>query len=199
MENREKDALSRRAFVSKVATTSVAGVAALVVTRQRSEAVVYHGTHGTDTVSSVDVETDSGSDVVEAPQAVTEIAPAPWALLQPLAAGSALTAGWRVSELGDIVHGSSVLTLENDKGRSQRLHICRNDGTPQGLVYTERFDLVVMNGGRGDMPTDENFGQAVAAIAHVLAGNEAKHPELMSQLLPQSAREEQFAATARLR
>jgi hypothetical protein len=101
--------------------------------------------------------------------------------------------------LGEIVHGSSVITLENDEGRTQRLHMCRNDGDPQGLVYTDRFDLVVMNGGRGDLPTDENFGQAVAAIAHVIAGNEAKHPELMGKLLPQSARVEQFAATARLR
>ncbi len=198
MQKREKDALSRRAFVGKIATTSAAGVVALAVTGQRSQAALHHESSGTDTVSA-EIETDVETDVVETPQAVSETAPPPWDVLKPLTAGASVAAGWQLSELSGVIDGACVVTLANRKGRTQRLHICRNDGRPSGLVYTDRFDLVVMNGGRGDLPTEENFGQAVAEIAHVIAGNEAKHDELMRTLLPQSEREQKFAATARLR
>ena len=67
-----------------------------------------------------------------------------------------------------------MLTLANQRGRTQRVHVCRNDGRPQGLVYTKRLDLVVMNGGGADLPTEESFAQAVAEVAHVLAANEGE-------------------------
>src|SRR5262249_10302048 len=74
-------------------------------------------------------------------------APAPWELLRPLAMGSVVANDWRVAGLTGAVAGSCVLTLENGCGRTHRVHICSNQGRPQGLVYTRRFDLVVMNGG----------------------------------------------------
>jgi len=126
-------------------------------------------------------------------------APPPWQMLQPLKVGAAVAAGWRVSELSEIQYGSCVLTLENERGRSHRIHLCRNDGRPQGLVHTERVDLVVMNGGQGDLPTEEGFAQAVAEVAHVLARNEGRHGEIVTALLPQSERTELFAASAALR
>lgn len=120
----------------------------------------------------------------------------PWELVSPLAMGAVVTHGWRVAGLSPVVDGSCVLTLENERGRSHRVHICRNDGSPQGLVYTDRFDLVAMNGGQGDLPTEESFGLAVAEVAHVLAGNERRHAEITTALLPQAERVRLFSGSA---
>jgi hypothetical protein len=91
------------------------------------------------------------------------------------------------------------LTLENERGRAHRVHICRNDGRPQGLVYTKRFDLVVMNGGQGDLPTEEGFARAVAEVAHVLAANERGWQQEPVALLPHAERVQRFADAAQLR
>jgi hypothetical protein len=68
------------------------------------------------------------------------------------------------------------------------------------LVYTRRFDLVVMNGGRGDLPTEEGFARAVAELGHVLATNEndPRQGTLVASLLPQAERLRRFD-DARLR
>jgi hypothetical protein len=130
-------------------------------------------------------------------------APAPWELLHPLAMGSVVAHGWKVAGFTGAVDGSCVLTLQNGRGRAHRVHLCRNDGRPQGLVYTKRFDLVVMNGGQGDLPTDEGFAQAVAEVAHVLAANERdiRQEPIVAALLPQAERVRLFGglADARLR
>ena len=122
--------------------------------------------------------------------------PPPWELVSPLAAGSMVAHGWRLGELSTVRDGSCVVTLQNARGRSHRIHVCRRDGTPQGLVYTRRLDLVVMNGGQGDLATEEGLAQAVAALAHVVAGNEAWMPErFYAELLPHAERLRRFAAT----
>ena len=121
-------------------------------------------------------------------------APPPWELVRPLAAGSALAYGWRLAGLGPVQDGSCVITLHNERGRSRRVHLCRNDGTPQGLVYTRRTDLVVMNEGNGDLPTEERLAQAVAALAHVVAANEGMVTNhLFTDLLPHTERVQRFA------
>jgi hypothetical protein len=115
--------------------------------------------------------------------------------------GSTVAHGWRVAGLTGAVNGSCVLTLQNEHGRSHRVHLCRNDGRPQGVVYTRRFDLVVMNGGEGDLPTDEGLAQAVAQVAHVLAANEhgSEHQPVVTALLPHAERLQRFATAATLR
>jgi hypothetical protein len=124
-------------------------------------------------------------------------APPPWGLVSPLAAGAELAHGWRLAELGPVRDGSCVVTLQNARGRARRVHLCRNDGTPRGLVYTRRVDLVVMNEGQGDLPTEEPLAQAVAALAHVIAANEGTVPAgLFTDLLPHAERVERFAAAA---
>lgn len=130
----------------------------------------------------------------EGPQA-TLSAPPPWELLHPLAMGSVVAHGWHVAGLTGIVDGSSVLTLENARGRAHRVHLCRNDGRPQGLVYTEGCDLIAMNGGQGELPTEEGFAQAVAEVAHVVAANE-RHEGALSALLPHAERVRLFAGDA---
>jgi len=130
-------------------------------------------------------------------------APPPWELLRPLRAGSPVGHGWRVAALSGVQDGVCVLTLRNARGRTHRVHLCRNDGRPRGLVYTKRLDMVVMNGGRGDLPTDEGLAQAVAKVAHVLAANEGprQHGRMVDALLPHAQRLRLYAAAgdARLR
>jgi len=133
-----------------------------------------------------------------APAEVAAIsAPPPWELVSPLGAGALLAHGWHLAELGPVRDGSCVVTLQNARGRARRVHLCRNAGTPQGLVYTRRVDLVVMNEGAGDLPTEEHLAQAVAALAHVVAANEHSVPDrLFTDLLPHAERVERFAAAA---
>jgi hypothetical protein len=86
------------------------------------------------------------------------------------------------------------VTLADARGHAYRVHICRNGGTPRGLIYTRRLDLVVMNGGRNDMPTEEGFAQAVARLAHVVAQNERRVAEdVLAELLPHTERMARFA------
>ena len=124
----------------------------------------------------------------------TESSPPPWALVAPFAAGAEVAPGWRLVDLTPVRDGSAVATLENARGRGHRVHLCRNDGSPQGLLFTPRIDLVVMNQGAGDLPTEEHFGQAVAALARAIAANEATlPPALFAALLPHQERVARFA------
>ncbi|TMA38658.1 MAG: hypothetical protein E6J79_06055, partial [Deltaproteobacteria bacterium] len=104
--------------------------------------------------------------------------------------------GWRLVDLGPVEDGSCVVTLQNRRGRAHRVHLCRNDGKPQGIIYTRRVDLVVMNEGYGDLPTEERLAQAVAKLAHVIAANEARVPGRVTELLPHAERLRRFAAAA---
>ena len=196
--NEEKTALSRRAFVGRLAVGTAGAAVALAGGLGRAQASVRK--------QSVPGRQDNEADkplaattAGEQPGSVEVSKPGPWELLRPLAVGAAVGHGWHVAGFTGEVAGSCVLTLENEKGRAHRVHVCRNDGRPQGLVYTEQFDLVVMNGGQGDLPTDEGFAQAVAEVAHVVAANERSHGKLVTALLPQAERERRFADTARLR
>ncbi len=210
MQNSQKDALSRRAFVGKLATGAAGAALAIAATTGRADAVPRK-TGGSATLPEgghVDLGAEAIPPLAEAereqatPETVVDAAPpAPWQILEPLTVGALVASDWRVVDFQGAVDGACVLTLGNDRGRTNRVHVCRNDGQPRGLVYTSRFDLVVMNGGRGDLPTEEGFGLAVAEIAHTIAANEtsSRGAEVASALLPQSDREQRFAATARLR
>ena len=142
----------------------------------------------------VDAPADAADGPPVAPAESVAIPP-PWELLAPFAAGSVLAHGWRLADLSPVQNGSCVVTLQNHRGRSRRVHLCRNDGTPQGIVYTRRVDLVVMNEGHGDLPTEESLAQAVAELAHAVAAHEARMPgELFAELLPHTERVRRFAS-----
>ncbi|MFN8643467.1 MAG: hypothetical protein U0802_18060 [Candidatus Binatia bacterium] len=119
--------------------------------------------------------------------------PAPWGLLQPLTAGAPISHGWRLADLGGVVEGGVELTLGHDDGHERRVLLCRNDGQPRGIVFTERCDLFIVNDAREQAPTDEGLAQAVAALAHVLAANERRdeHRSLLDALLPHAQRSQQ--------
>jgi hypothetical protein len=200
--------LSRRALVGKlaagaagavVAWTASAGRAKPAFARGRTPTSPGAGEHG-DELRAPAPEVHppaepSSTRVTDTGPPATVSSPPPWELLRPLAIGSVVAHGWRLAELTGAVDGTCVLTLRNARGRAQRVHLCRNDGRPQGLVYTKRFDLVVMNGGQGDLPTNEGFAQAVAELAHVLAANENNRhsARVVAQLLPHEERLRLFA------
>ena len=214
--------LSRRALVGRLAAGAagaavawVAGEGRANAASARQEANTPPGAGpgeqlgpGADRLATVsDVASASAealapaSAVIDASPPVTVSAPPPWELLRPLALGSVVAHGWRVADLTGVEDGSCVLTLQNARGRTHRVHLCRNDGRPQGLVYTERLDLVVMNGGQGDLPTEEGLAQAVAKVAHVLAANERNRQQgsEVAELLPHAERVRLFAAAASAR
>src|SRR5512143_4095904 len=64
--------------------------------------------------------------VVDSGPPTTLSAPAPWELLRPLTPGAAVADGWHVAALTGADSGSCVLTLANERGRSHRVHLCRN-------------------------------------------------------------------------
>jgi len=189
--------LSRRDLVGKLAAGTAAvcvvGVARTSLASTRNEPAGPGA--GNDAASNG--RTDPLSTVVDAGPSAALSTPPRWELLHPLAMGSAVAHGWRVAGLTGAVDGSCVLTLQNERGRAHRVHICRNAGDPQGLVYTRQFDLVVMNGGEGDLPTDEGLAQAVAEVAHVLATNESDHQPaaVVTALLPHAERVRLFAGS----
>lgn len=207
--------LSRREVVGKLAVGAAGAAVALAAIGGRANAV-SRGI-GANTPSPAqrdwDIAPMPSANEASAPQAVESnplpaieasapvVAQPPWELLRPLAIGSVVAHGWRVAELTGALDGSCVLTLQNDRGRTHRVHLCRNDGRPQGLVYTDRLDLVVMNGGQGDIPTDEGLAQAVAEVAHVLAVNERDRQQdsVVVALLPHEERLRLFPEDARLR
>jgi hypothetical protein len=139
---------------------------------------------------------DRDAKPAQAPRAdVVASAAPPWDLVAPFGAGVVLAHGWRLADLTPPQDGSAVVTLQNARGRAHRIHLCRNDGNPHGVVCTRRLDLVVMNEGHGDLPTEESLGQAVAALAHAVAANEATMPErFFGELLPHGERVRRFAA-----
>lgn len=193
--------LSRRTLIGKAAVGAVAALAVgaaggvgQAATRPRRAGATPGAEPAevpAEAFGPAEASAESAAEVVaRAPQA-----PAPWALVAPLVAGVEVAHGWTLVDLTPVQDGSAVVTLQNGRGHAQRIHLCANDGTPQGLVFTRRVDLVVMNQGYGELPTDEPLGQAVAAVAHAIAANEGRvADEVFATLLPHRERVERFAA-----
>ena len=183
--------LSRRAFVGKLAA-GAAAAGAVGAIGSRAQAALR--------------ETEAPNTAPAAPARVTdaaaqELSAAPWALVAPLSAGATLHGEWQLVALSGASAGSCVATLRDGAGRQARIHLCRNTGQPSGVVHTERFDLVVMNGGDGAQATEEGLAQAVAALAHAVARNESGYADatVLGALLGHEERVARYADSARLR
>ncbi len=183
--------LSRRELVGKAAV----GAAAVLTAGAARAAVgsnprVTEATANPEQMNAVIGNFPAAADSIDLVESGTlnpVEAKAPWELLHPLTVGSTVASGWKIADLTGAIEGSCVVTLENDRGRQNRVHICRNDGTPSGIVYTKHFDLIAMNGGKGDLPTEESFARAIAELAHVLAANEGSTP-VVASLVPHAER-----------
>ena len=182
--------LSRREVIGKAA---VGAVAALTVNAVVTGVASARAGHAAPDNPAGDRDERNAEPPPAASEAISS--PPPWDMLSPLVAGAVVAHGWRLVDLSPVRDGACVVTLENERGRAARVHLCHNDGTPQGLVYTRRVDLVVMNGGQGDLPTEEGLAQAVATLAHRVAANEATMSEsFFAALLPHAERVQRFAA-----
>ena len=200
--------LSRRELVSRlaagaaVAVAAGAGTAGVALARSRGAEPSGFEPGGNEFIPAPHTEPVPAPEVAAneaaAPALTAPSEPPPWELLRPLESGAIVAHGWRVTDLTPVVDGACVVTLQNGRGRAHRVHLCRNDGRPQGLVFTGSIDLVVMNGGQGDLPTDEGLAQAVAELAHVVAANEVegRNAPVVTALLSQRERERQFATAA---
>ena len=184
--------LSRRTFVGRLAASAaVAGAVSTIGSRAGAATPPATGQSG---------EPQAAPGANNAPVLAAESAgPPPWELVAPLSAGAALGHGWQVAELSPVQAGSCVLTLQNERGRTHRIHLCRNAGTPAGLVHTTEVDLLVMNGGSGELPTDEGLAQAVATVAHAVARNESAARVAQAGLLAHAERVARYGASAQLR
>src|SRR5437867_6581020 len=188
--------LSRRELIGKAAVGAAAAVAVSaartgVASARAVPAATNDPAHGGEGRNAVLPPADPPPA-----DSVVSSSPPPWELLSRLVAGSVVGHGWRLVGLGPVQDGSCVVTLQNRRGRSHRIHLYRNDGNPHGIIYTRRVDLVVMNEGYGDLPTEERLAQAVAKLAHVIAANEATARDRVAELLPHAERLRRFAAAA---
>ncbi len=112
-----------------------------------------------------------------------------WELLAPIGPGSDLGGGWSAKSLSAVSHGAAVLTIAHLSGTNARVHVCRRAGAPRGVAHTERLDLLLMNGGDGSVPTDEDLSRAVKTVALRISRQERQATQPRPKgLLPHPAR-----------
>lgn len=99
---------------------------------------------------------------------------APWWLLSPLKQGASLGRGWSIEGLSPIESGAAILTLAHRDGRQTRVHLCAWKDAPRGVAHTDLLDLIVMDGGQGDRPTEEGLGRALSSLASRIRRNELR-------------------------
>jgi len=186
--------LSRRDVIQKMAIGTVATGAAVLTARSTLAAIRPTTSPGTERnarkVSATDRSTEA-QPPLDSDQLQTALTPPAWELIRPLAHGSLVANGWRVAALTGVIDGACVLTLENERGRRHRVHICRNAGQPQGVAATRNFDLLVMNGGQNDVPTEESLARAVVKLGRILEKNHSR--EVVTAMLPHAERVRRFS------
>ncbi len=89
----------------------------------------------------------------------------PWSLVAPFSADMEVGLGWRVASISEVKRGAAVLTLRHQEGRQAQVHLCRRQGVPRGLAYTDKLDMFLMNDGDGQQQTHEDIGRVVKTVA----------------------------------
>ena len=115
----------------------------------------------------------------------------PWWLLAPLGRGAHLGGGWFLAHLGPVEKGAAVLTLQHQDGAVASVHLCHHVGSPRGLASTELIDMILMDGGQGEKPTDERLGRVLMGLAQVVRGNELRGDgdlAMLAQMQPHAER-----------
>ena len=120
--------------------------------------------------------------------------PEPWWLIFPLEKGAKLAKGWRVRGLSRVQRGASILELERMTGEFARVHICYRNGEPKGLAHSEMFDLLLMDGGNGDRPTEEGLGRVLKDIERRIRMNEVREDANLRPLARMQTHEERVGA-----
>ena len=131
-------------------------------------------------------------DVAAAGPAPVVDSPAPWALVAPLAAGTPLTEEWILRDVTPVARGGFAVELVHRQGHEARVAVCARGDEPAGIRTTDRLDLIVVNHGRGLIPTTSHLEQAVDALAERLGANEAGADAALARMLSFSARVGRF-------
>jgi hypothetical protein len=97
---------------------------------------------------------------------------APWCLVSPLTMGSNVGKGWRIQNLSALEAGASILTLQHPTRGTARVHLCARRGGGHGLTHTQLLDLILMDGGTGELRTQEGLARVVTGIGKRIAKNE---------------------------
>ena len=112
-----------------------------------------------------------GTPGVQARPTNTDNFAPPWWLFDPLEPSERLKDGWVLNDLSPIREGASVLTLKRG-AQSLRIHICLHDDAPKGLAYSELFDLIVMDHGRGVRAVPEDLSPTLILLSDIIRENE---------------------------
>jgi hypothetical protein len=112
-----------------------------------------------------------GTPVVHAGEGRPDQYSAPWWLLHPLQPSSRLENRWVLESLSSIKDGAAVLTLKRNK-EALRVHICLHDDSPRGLAYSELFDLIVMDHGRGIRTVPKDLSPTLLLLSDIIRENE---------------------------
>ncbi|MEL6349631.1 MAG: twin-arginine translocation signal domain-containing protein [Myxococcota bacterium] len=97
------------------------------------------------------------------------------AWMKPAFAGAQrghLGLGWFIVRMSAVQRGAMVLSLGHEDGRLARVHLCAHDGEPRGLAHTALLDFILMDGGQGDRPTEEDLGRVLVSLANRLREHE---------------------------
>lgn len=107
---------------------------------------------------------------------------APWWLLQPLEAGARLSGGWHLASLSAVERGAAIIALEHAHKGQRNVHLCAHGGRPQGVAFTRLFDLILMDGGQGDRPTDPSVGKVLVHLARRIRKHELSRQGELAQV-----------------
>lgn len=107
---------------------------------------------------------------------------APWWLLAPLQPGARLSGGWRLARLSAVERGAAVLCLEHAERGTANVHLCSHGGSPQGVAFTRLFDLILMDGGQGDRPTDPALGKVLVHLGQRVRKHELSQDGELAQV-----------------
>jgi hypothetical protein len=98
-----------------------------------------------------------------------------WRLLTPLRAGAQVGPA-KIVGVGNVRSGAADVEFEDADHQRFWARICLRDhghGAPTPIAHTERYELFLANGGKGNTPTRESHGLTVMALASHVRKNEA--------------------------
>lgn len=150
---------------------SAVGIAALAATPTGAPAATPAG-------AATGAPSEEASPEAPSPPATT-----PDWLFAPLSAGSAIGFGWMFARAFAPVNGGITVNLVHHDGRAARVDLCQLEGRGKGPACSALCDFIVMDGGDGRAPMDEELGRALTRLAAVVAENEATHPDAVQALV----------------